>query len=82
MSNTFSVKDICERYAVSEHTVSGWIKSGQLRAFSVSRRLDTKKPRYRVSAEALAEFEAARTPTPPQPRAKRRKRSTDVIEFY
>jgi excisionase family DNA binding protein len=82
MASTLSVHDLCERYGVSEHTVLGWIRSGELRAVNVGRRPGSKKPRWRVTAEALAAFETARTPTPPPPRARRRKRPADVIEFY
>ena len=39
MSNTLSVRDLCERYAVTEHTVLGWIRTGELRAVNVGRRL-------------------------------------------
>jgi excisionase family DNA binding protein len=79
---THTVGDICERYGVSEHTVLGWIRSGELRAVNVGRRLDGKKPRWRISAEALAAFEALRTPAPPAPRVRRRKRAAEIVHFY
>jgi excisionase family DNA binding protein len=82
VGNTLSVRDVCERYGVGDHTVLQWIRSGELKAFLASRRRDSKRPRWRISAEALAAFELARTPTAPPPRARRRKRSADVIEFY
>jgi excisionase family DNA binding protein len=82
MGSTFSVRDLCERYGVSEHTVLGWIASGELRAVNVGRRPAGKKPRWRISQQALQAFELARTSTPPPPRARRRKRPGDVIEFY
>jgi transposase len=82
MSSTLSVRDLCERYGVGEHTVLGWLRLGELRGFSVSRRPGSKKPRWRITQEALAAFEQLRTPTPPTPRARRRKRPADVIEFY
>jgi excisionase family DNA binding protein len=79
---TLSVKDLCERYSVSEQTVLGWIHSGELRAINVGRRPGAKKPRWRISESALAAFEQARTPTPPPTRVRRRKQPDDVIEFY
>ena len=82
MSSTLSVRDLCERYGVGEHTVLGWINFGELRAINVGRKPGAKKPRWRITQEALEAFELARTATPPQPRAQRRKRPTDVIEFY
>lgn len=77
-----SVRDLCKRYGVTEHTVLGWIRSGELRAVNVGRQPGARKPRWRISETALAEFELARTPTPSQPRAARRKRSADVVKFY
>ena len=82
MSSTLSVGDLCERYAVSEHTVLGWIRSGELRAINVGRRLGSKKPRWRITQEALEAFEQLRTPTPPLPRTKRRKRAPEAVLFY
>ena len=82
MSSTFSVRDLRERYAVSEHTVLGWIARGELRAVNVGRRPGAKKPRWRITQEALEAFELARTPTPLQPRVRRKKWPADVVEFY
>jgi excisionase family DNA binding protein len=82
MSSTLSVRDLCERYGVTEHTVLGWIRSGELRALNVGRKAGARKPRWRITQSALEEFEQRRTPTPLPPRARRRKRQADVIEFY
>jgi excisionase family DNA binding protein len=82
MSSTLSVRDLTERYGVSQHTVLGWIRSGELRAVNVGRKLGAKKPRWRITHEALEAFEALRTPTPPAPRTRWKKRPVDVIEFY
>lgn len=78
----FTVLDLQNRYGVTVHTVLGWIKTGELRAVNVGRRLGAKKPRWRITEEALQEFELLRTPNPPLPRARRRKRQAEVIEFY
>jgi hypothetical protein len=79
---TYDVRDLCNRFAVNEHTVLRWIHSGELRAINVGVAPGKKKPRWRVTAEALAAFEALRTPSPPPPRSKRRRRSPGVVEFY
>jgi excisionase family DNA binding protein len=80
---TYSVRDLCERYGVGEHTVLAWIRSGELRAVNVGRSAATKKPRWRITQEALTKWEALRAPTPPLPRTRRKKRAdTGVIEFY
>ncbi|HZZ77892.1 MAG TPA: helix-turn-helix domain-containing protein [Gemmataceae bacterium] len=78
----YTVQDICSRYNVTVHTVLGWIRRGELRAINVGRRLGAKKPRWRVTQEALDAWEELRTPAPAMPRARRRKRQGDVIEFY
>lgn len=78
---TYGVKDLCERYGVGEHTVLGWIRRGELRAIDVSRKAGGR-PKWRITAEALAAFEIARTPTPPAPTKRRKRRSSGVIEFY
>jgi predicted site-specific integrase-resolvase len=54
MSSALSVHDLCERYAVSEHTVLHWINSGQLHAVNVGRRQGAKRPRWRITPDALA----------------------------
>jgi hypothetical protein len=80
MRSTFSVRDVGERYAVGIRTVLNWIHVGDLRAVNVSRRLSAKKPRWRITEEALEAFEAIRTPT--QQAKARRRRRVDVVEFY
>jgi excisionase family DNA binding protein len=45
MSSTFSVRDLCERYGVGEHTVLAWIRSRELRAVNVGRKLGARRPR-------------------------------------
>ncbi len=77
-----TVKELCERYSVAEHTVLGWIRSGELKAINVGRAAGTKKPRWRITAEALATFELLRTTIPPPQRARKRKQPMDVISFY
>jgi hypothetical protein len=84
-SPTFSVKDVAERYGVEVHTVLAWIKSGELApAVNVSRKINSRKPRWRITQQALDDFEALRASTPPPPKLQRRKRAekADVIEFY
>jgi excisionase family DNA binding protein len=79
---TLSVRDLCERYGVTVHTVLGWIRAGELRAINVGRRHSARKPRWRITEEALTAFELARTPSPPAPRRRRNKRPAEVIQFY
>jgi hypothetical protein len=78
---TFTVKQLCDRYCVGEATVLGWIRTGQLAALNVGRAPGKKKPRFRVTPEALAEFELARTVSPPPAGVRRRKSAAPLIEF-
>ena len=77
-----TVREVAERYGVGEQTVLGWVRSGQLRAINVGRSPAAKKPRWRITAEALETFQLVRTHSPPQPARRRRKRQAEVAEFY
>jgi excisionase family DNA binding protein len=80
---TLSVSEVCQRYGVGENTVLGWIARGELRALNVGRSRAAKKPRWRITEDALAAFELARTSTPP-PATRRKKRTAplEVIDRY
>lgn len=78
----YSVADIAERHGVSVRTVTKWITTGELKGICVSKNPRSKKPRYRVREVDLELFETGRMPTPPAPRAPRRKREQGIIEFY
>ncbi len=82
VERALTVADISDRYGVDEHTVLGWIKSGELRAIAVNRKPGARKPRWRITPEALASFELLRTHNPPPPTTRRRKTQPEVIEFY
>jgi excisionase family DNA binding protein len=79
---SYSVRQICERFNVTQQTVLRWIQDGQLAALNVARRLGGKRPTWRVSEQAIEAFEALRTATPPPPRSTRRRRQTEGIRFY
>lgn len=80
---TRTVREVCDRYGVNEHTVLWWIRSGELRAFNVGRRPGARKPRWRITTEALEAFEAMRMVTPaPTPRRRRGRKPDSEISFY
>ena len=56
---TYGIKDLCDRYGVGEHTVLNWIHRGELLAIDVSRNGEGK-PKWRITDEALKEFEKSR----------------------
>lgn len=78
---TYTVRDLENRYGVREHTVLAWIKSGELKAINVGTAPGKLKPRWRVTEAALQAFEALRQATPPPQRTRRRRQSSDLVEF-
>lgn len=79
---SYTVKDVMQKYGVSQASVLHWLASGQLKFISVSRDPGKKRQRYRILDSHIAEFEAARTGTPPQPRKRRRKFQEPEIKDY
>lgn len=68
-----SPRAVAARYGVDAGKVRAWIRSGQLRAINVAATVGGKS-RWRITAEDLATFEAARaaasSPRPSRRRAK------------
>ena len=56
-------KEYARELGVSENKVLAWIRSGQLKALNVASTLKNH-PRWKITPEARAEFEAARTAKP------------------
>jgi len=79
--NAFTVRQLAERYGVSEDTVTCWIKSGELRALNCGRSPAKKKPRWKILPAAVEAFELSRTVTPPPVPVRRRKRSAEIVEY-
>lgn len=60
----YTVKEIAEKYKVTEDTVREWIRAGQITAIKLTTRI------YRVTASALKEFEDRRTTTQSESKGK------------
>jgi hypothetical protein len=78
----WTVTGLAQRFRVSEEKIRGWIRRGELIAINTA---DARcgKPRYIVTAEALAQFERGRAAAAPDKAAPRRKRRTaGMIDFY
>ena len=69
------VKALMEKWGASEQTVLAVINSGELPAINIASRVGGR-PRWRISDEAIAEFEASRTTTKPTPPAPRKRTNT------
>jgi hypothetical protein len=75
-----TVSDVARRYRVGEDKVRNWIRNGELLAINTAAAL-CGKPRWVVSAEALAEFERRRSSAPPAKPPKRR-RGNAIKDYY
>ncbi len=80
----FTVDEIQQRYGVTEGTVLGWIRVGDMKAINVGRKLGSKRPRWRIPQASVDAFEASRTTAaqPVKQRKARRATPSDVIQFY
>lgn len=78
----FTPPQLAQRYGVKPSKILGWIKSGELQAINIATKV-ARRPRYRISHEAVAAFEEARSANrKPKPRRRRRDRErprSDVI---
>jgi hypothetical protein len=75
-----TVRDLARRYRIGCDKVRTWINRGELAAINTAATL-CGKPRWVVTAEALAAFERRRAGGPP-PKAPRRRRRQALIDFY
>ena len=83
-SPLLSPKQIAARLNISIRLARDLIRNGDLSALDVSRR-GSRKPRYRVSEEDLAHFEANRTVRVVSTSTRGRKKkqnSTTIIKFF
>jgi hypothetical protein len=77
----YSVADLCRRWKVGADKVHGFIRRGELVAVNVAANL-SGKPQYRVTPEAVAEFEKRRSSAPLPPPPRRRRRSAGAVDYY
>lgn len=73
--------EIGRRLGQKADTVRDVIRSGELSAVDLARP-GSKRPRYRVTEAALAEFLAGRTVQPPPVKPRRRRRRDPAITQY
>jgi len=72
---------LAERWGVDPDKVLRLIHSGQLRAINLAVN-PRGRPRFRISDDAVRDFEAARSSQPPSPPARRRRRSATAIKEW
>lgn len=80
---TLTPPELARRWRVKPERVIGWIRSGELRAFDVSSKPGVGKPRFRISLDAILEFENRRSAAQDRPVTRRRRRQPDnVIQYF
>ncbi len=83
LSVTHSPAEIAIRWGCKVDKVLTLIGSGELVAINVATNRNGGKPRWRISPEALDDFERGRTTQPKlKPVTRRRKTKTEVIKFF
>jgi hypothetical protein len=77
----YTPSELAVRWRISREKVLGWIHNGQLAAINTSRTM-CGKPRFLVTPEALARFEANRQAVTPPKACPRRRKPRAIIDFY
>lgn len=73
---------VAKRLGVNPGKIAGFIKSGQIAAIDVSLNPGSGRPRWRITPEALADFEASRSNKPTTTRPKPRRRVARATSYY
>ena len=84
MPSWWSPPQVAQQRGIRVSKVLAWIHSGELAAVNCAERRGGR-PRWRVSEEALAAFDAARSNRAPERTASRRSRTAsnrDLVEYY
>lgn len=76
-----TVADVSQMLNTSDDHVNTLIRTGRLKACNIG--CGSKRPRWRVTREAVEAFIAGNTGTPAKPAKRaRRKQAGDVVAFY
>jgi len=81
IANLLTVRDVGEQLKIKVDGVLELIHAGLLSASDVSRP-GSQRPRWRISPDALDQFLAARSATPPAKRQPRRRKKIQSITQY
>jgi excisionase family DNA binding protein len=77
----YTPREVARRYRVSADKVRGWIARGELPAINTTTDR-SRKPRWVVTAEGLAYFEANRRASPPPRLPALRKRRPGFVDYF
>jgi excisionase family DNA binding protein len=83
LRRNLSVSQVAARLYVGDDKIRDWIKNGEMEALNVASRLG-KRPRWRISEEALVAFERKRSSTASvtAPPTRRQKAKDEGVEEY
>jgi hypothetical protein len=73
--------ELAARWGIDAHKILSWVRSGELRAIDVSTRRGGK-PRYLIDQADIAVFEQRRTVQPPAPIPRRRRKASNIVEYF
>jgi hypothetical protein len=77
---TYAPPAVARRYAVNVRRVHAWIATGELAAVNVGD--GAKRPRWRVTAEAIADFERRRSAQPKAATTRRKRKKPEYTEYF
>jgi hypothetical protein len=80
LESGYTVADLAQRWRIGPDKIRRWIVNHELEAINTAAAL-CGRPRYVVTADALAAFEQRRAAGPP-PKPPRRRRRPAEIDFY
>lgn len=73
--------ELARLWRCAPETIIAHIRAERLRAFTTSPP-GSRRPRWRIPVEAVAEFEQRQSPRPAPKPGPRRRNDPDVIEFF
>jgi hypothetical protein len=76
----FTVADLCRRWRVGPDKIHGFLRRGELVGVNLATSLSAK-PQWRITREAVEEFEKRRS-SQPLPKPQRRRRQKPGIDFF
>jgi hypothetical protein len=76
----FSVADLCRRWKVGPDKIHGFLRRGELVGINVATNL-SGKPQWRITPEAVEQFERRRSSAAP-PKLPRRRRRSVGKDYY
>jgi hypothetical protein len=79
-SSGYTVGDLARRWRVGPDKIRAFLRRGELVGVNVATNL-SGRPQWRITAESVERFERRRSSAPP-PKLPRRRRATQMVDFY